>query len=124
MSKIFISIFISCISLYAVNWLDYDEASLLQEKSAKIIMIDVVRSGCHYCTDMELEVFQDAKMTKYLKERFILVKINLDEDTIPSYIDPVFTPSFYFINKDKEVINQINGSWNIQDFKDLTKDIK
>lgn len=124
MSKIFISIFISCISLYAVNWLDYDEASLLQEKSAKIIMIDVVRSGCHYCTDMELEVFQDVKMTRYLKERFILVKINLDEDTIPSYIDPVFTPSFYFINKDKEVINQINGSWNIQDFKDLTKDIK
>lgn len=124
MSKILFSILLTCVSLYAVDWLSYDEARLIQEKNHKVIMIDVVRSSCHYCSDMEMEVFDDAQMTRYLSERFILVKVNLDNDIMPLSINPAFTPSFYFINTNEELIKKINGAWNIEDFKDLTKGIK
>lgn len=124
LSKVFISIFLSCISLYGVDWLTYDEARLLQEKNHKIIMIDAVRSSCHYCSDMDAEVFEDAQMMQYLEARFILVKVNLDNDSMPLSINPAFTPSFSFIDKHEKIIKTINGAWNIEDFKFLTKDIK
>ena len=122
--KIFAIIFLSCVSLYAVEWLSYGEAKLLQEQNKKVIMIDVVRSSCHYCSDMETEVFDNVKMARYLNERFLLVKVNLDKDIMPLSIKPAFTPSFYFIDKNENVIKTINGAWNIEDFKSLTKDIK
>jgi thioredoxin-related protein len=111
-------------SLYAIEWLSYEEGLKLQEKSGKIVMIDIVRSECHFCNEMEVEVFNNKEMIKYLGERFIAVKINLDKDTLPLGIKIHFTPSFFFIDKEQKIVKKIPGAWNIQDFKDLTKGIK
>lgn len=124
MSKIFLSLLLSFVPLFSVDWLSYADAKRMQKNNNKIIMIDAVRSECHYCSDMELEVFEDTEMIKYLNERFILVQVNLDDDSMPLDIKPVFTPSFYFINKNKKLIKTINGSWNIRDFKSITRNIK
>ena len=87
-------------------------------------MIDVVRSGCGYCEDMDRVVFQDKEMSIWLDEHFISVKINLDEEKLPLGIKVNFTPTFYFVNADSKIVKTVPGSWNIQDFKDLTKGIK
>lgn len=124
MNKIILIILSGFVSLFALEFHTYDEALKLQKESGKIIMLDVVRSDCHYCIKMKKEVFDDEKMSKWLEERFIPVKLNLDFDDLPLGIKVYFTPSFFFIDVNHKIIKKIPGSWNIQDFKDLTKNIK
>ena len=73
---------------------------------------------------METQDFDDLYMEEWLEERFIMVRMNLYTETLPLGIKPIVTPSFYFINNKQEIVKNINGSWNIQDFKDLTENIK
>lgn len=124
MNRLVFIILIGVSSLFAVEFHSYEDALQLQKKTEKIIMIDVVRSGCHYCEDMDKKVFQNAAMAKWLEERFIVVKMNLDKEKLPLGMKVDFTPTFYFINAEKKIVKKIPGSWNIEDFKDLTKGIK
>ncbi len=87
-------------------------------------MLDIVRTGCHYCTDMEKKVFDDKEMSKWIEERFIPVKLNKSVETLPLGLKVMFTPTFYFVDKEGKILKRVPGSWNIQDFKDLTEKIK
>lgn len=112
------------LNLEAVEWKTYEEALLLQKQNKKPIMIDIMRTDCHYCSDMERDVFNDTNMQKWLDKRFIPVKINLDNDTPPLGIKVTFTPSFFFVDVNGEIIKKIPGAWDIKDFKSMTKDLK
>lgn len=112
------------LSLSAMDWKSYNDALVLQEKNSKIIMLDVVRTHCQYCIKMDREVFRDKDMSKWVSERFIPVKINLDENEMPLDVEVGMTPTFYFLDKEKKLLKVIPGSWNMEDFKDLTKNIK
>lgn len=124
MNKFIFILALSISSLFAVEFYSYKEAVELQKQNKKIIMIEVVKTGCHYCEDMERDVFKNKEMSEWLKERFIPVRINLNEEALPLGIKVQFTPTFYFVDEDKKILKTIPGSWNIQDFKDLTKGIK
>jgi thioredoxin-related protein len=123
-NKIVLILVSGFVSLFALEFLSYEEARELQKESGKIIMIDVVRSDCHYCTDMQKNVFENKEMSVWLEKRFIPVKVNLDIDTLPLGLKVSFTPTFFFVDKDEKVVKKIPGAWSIQDFKDLTKNIK
>lgn len=124
MKKAIILFILSFITLYGADWYDYENAVKLQEKSSKPIMIDIIRTDCRYCIEMDRNVFEDKEMSKWIEERFIPVKINLDIDDIPLGIKASMTPSFYFIDKNQTIIKTIPGSWNIENFKLLIKEIK
>ena len=87
-------------------------------------MIDVIRTDCHYCEDMDKDVFQNNEMSEWLENRFIPVKLNLKNDKLPLGIQVHFTPTFFFVDTNGKIVKKIPGSWNIEDFKDLTKGIK
>lgn len=124
MNKIFLIFISGFLSLYALDFHSYEEGLKLQKKSNKIIMIDIVRSNCHYCKDMDKKVFDNKEMTKWIESRFIPVKLNLDFDKLPLGINVYFTPTFFFVDKNHKIVKKIPGSWGIQDFKDLTENIK
>ena len=124
MNKLVLILVLSISSLFAVEFYSYEDALKMQKHSKKIMMIDVVKTGCHYCEDMDRNVFKNKNMSKWLEDRFIAVKINLDSGKLPLGIKVNFTPTFYFVDEDKKILKTIPGSWNIQDFKDLTKGIK
>ncbi len=124
MNKILLVGLVSISSLFGLEFHTYKEGVEIQSENKKIIMIDVVRTDCHYCENMEMEVFEDEKMGKWIEERFIPVQVNLDEERLPLGLKVNFTPSFFFVNVKGEVVKKIPGSWNIKDFKDLTKGIK
>ncbi len=122
--KVFFLLLILSVSLYSIEWVSYDKAKVLQKKNHKPIMLDVMRDTCHYCKKMDKEVFDNKEMAQWLQERFILVQINLDEDLMPIDEEVTFTPTFYFLDENGKILKKIPGSWNIQDFKDLTRKIK
>jgi len=124
MIKVLIILQFCMVELFALHWLSYAEALDMQQKNSKIIMIDVVRTHCKYCIKMDKDVFEDEKFSHWIEERFLPVKINLDKQQLPFEIEVKMTPSFYFFDSGKNLIKMIPGSWNISDFKDLTKNIK
>ena len=124
MNKIILVLLLGISSLWAVNFYSYEQALKIQKQNKKIIMIKIVRNNCHYCEDMQVEVCENPKMSKWLQEHFIIVKVNLDKEKAPLNIKVPFTPSFYFVNDKQEIVKKIPGAWNIEDFKDLTKGIK
>ena len=124
MNKILLSLVLSMSCVMALEFHSFEEAQALQKKSGKIIMIDIIRTNCHYCEDMQKDVFDNKEMSKWLEKRFIPVQINLDKDKMPIDVKVHFTPMFYFLDKEKKIIKKIPGAWNIEDFKDLTKGIK
>lgn len=124
MIKIVVLPFLVTVSLCATQWKSYDAALIEQKSSHKPIMIDVVRTNCHYCINMEKAVFEDTKMSEWIEERFIPVKINMDNDKLPLGLSVSFTPTFYFVDEKHNILKKIPGSWNIEDFKDLTRSIK
>ena len=78
MNKYILLFFMTCTFLNALEWKSYEEALELQKQNKKMIMIDVVRTNCHYCESMEKDVFDDKMMGKWIEERFIPVKLNLN----------------------------------------------
>jgi len=123
-NKIIILMLLSIVSLWGLEFHSYEEALKIQKKTKKIIMIDVMRTDCHYCIKMKKEVFDDPEMSTWLQKRFIPVELNLDFDDLPLGIHVYFTPTFFFVDENQKIVKKIPGSWDIQDFKDLTINIK
>lgn len=111
MSKIVFLILISSFTLFAFEWKTYQSAQIEQQKTNKLIMIDVVRTGCHYCTDMEKDVFEDKEMAEWIENRFIPVKMNLD-DELPLDLKVSITPTFFFIDKNEKVVKK--SAWFLE----------
>jgi thioredoxin-related protein len=124
MNKI-LALCIAAVALFAegVEWRTWETGLAEAETSGKVIMIDVVRNNCHYCVDMDREVFSDAIMADYIEARFVPVKVNLSHDAMPLALEVPMTPSFYFVTSGKEVVKMIPGSWNQEDFKSLLEGV-
>jgi thioredoxin-related protein len=106
-----------------VTWLKWDEALLATRSTGKIIMIDAVRDGCHFCVDMDNEVFEDAQMAAYIERCFIPVKVNLSHNAMPLDLTVPMTPSFYFIEGGTKLVKMIPGSWNKEDFRSFLEEM-
>lgn len=122
-----IVILLLAIELFAaqgVEWRTWKDASALAKKNHKIIMVEAVRNGCHYCEDMQRNVFDDPKMKEEIQKRFIPVKINLSCQKMPLNIDVDMTPTFYFISENNKILKSVPGSWNQEDFKSLLEEVK
>ena len=112
------------LSLYGAEFHSYEDSLKIQKQSHKIIILDVMRSDCHFCIKMQKEVFANKEMMQWLEDRFILCEINLDFDELPLGLKVHFTPTFFFVDENSKILKTIPGSWNIEDFKDLTRKIK
>lgn len=114
------------LSLFAqgTEWKSWNEARTLAKKNHKIIMLETVRDGCHYCEEMEHAVFEDPAMAALIQKRFIPVKIVINRQTVPLGIEVSMTPTFYFINGEQKVIKTVPGSWNREDFKTILGEVK
>ena len=117
-------VLLSVVSAWGLEFHTYKEALQLQKSNGKIIMIDVIRTGCHYCEKMNKAVLQEKNMSRYLEEKFNVVQLNLDHDKLLSGMHIDFTPTFYFLDKNQKIIKRVPGSWNLEDFKWIVERIK
>jgi thioredoxin-related protein len=124
-ATVMISVMLSS-SLFAegVQWRSWEAGIKEAKASNKMVMIDAVRRGCHYCEDMEAAVFKDAVMAAYIEKRFVPVKIDLSEEAMPLDLDVSMTPTFFFISKESKLIKTVPGSWDQEDFRSFLDSVK
>lgn len=123
MKKIAISLVFCVNSLFSTEFYTYKEALQIQKINSKVIMIDVFREHCRYCALMD-KLFEDKEFGRWINDRFIPIKMNIEHNDIGLKLSMTMTPSFYFLDKNQKIIKVIPGSWSKEDFMDLTKNIK
>ena len=119
MSRLFLLLLLGACAAQAegVAWRSWDAGLEEARQSGKMVMIDAVRDGCHYCDDMEAAVFRDAEMAADLERCVVPVKVNLTHTQMPLDLSVPMTPSFFFIEGGTRLVKMIPGSWNREDFR-------
>jgi thioredoxin-related protein len=95
------------------------------KKHNKPILIKATSKNCYFCKKMDKEVFEDKDVQQFIGKNFIFVEVDVDRFLLPFGLQQHYkkiTPSFFVIDKNKQLINSISGSWNKQDFINFLKE--
>jgi thioredoxin-related protein len=117
----FIFLFTSNLLAENISKNNYDENKILKEakKLDKNILVFVTRDGCRFCEIMRKKVFSKTDVKNIMDNNFILLEVNIDHALLPFGLSKDFqgmTPTFYFISKNKKILNRYLGAWRKKDF--------
>ena len=60
---------------------DYEQGMAYAKSVGKPVMIDFTGHGCVNCRKMELAVWRDPKVTDYIKNKYVLISLYVDDKT-------------------------------------------
>ncbi len=97
----------------------FSDAVKEAKKEHKIILLEIYGTDCHFCKKMENEVFTKESVVKEIKDNFILLKVNGDEEKIPLGITKQMTPMHVFITETEDIKYMTFGFLEEKDFLEL-----
>jgi len=89
----------------------------------KLVLVMLSQKGCPGCEHMESVVFEDKDVNKYLKEKYVVVHVDVYEEGAPDGLDFFATPTFYFLDEDENVLKRLNGGENAKEFFRTLKEV-
>ncbi len=92
-------------------WLNSYEAGLEKAKQEnKPVLLYFWATWCKFCRKLNTEVFPDPEVNSLLRERFVLVAINIDQNKeIPQKYGVQYPPAEIFVDADGNVITKVMG---------------
>jgi len=63
-----------------LKWLSFEEAKVAAAKQKKTILLDVYTDWCKWCKKMDADTYGNPKVMEYLGKKFIIAKLNPEED--------------------------------------------
>ena len=80
MKKIFLTAVFVLTALLAnaqeVNWISFEEALALNEKSPKPILVDLYTDWCGWCKKMDATTYKNDVIVKYINDNYYAVKMD------------------------------------------------
>lgn len=112
-------------TLLALEWAkDFDTAMNTAKKEHKNIMVMIEGKHCGWCTKMKERTLGDASIEKRL-EKYVVVKVmREDSDTMAKLPAVNGVPTIFFMKENKDVLEDIVGYFNVQDFTSYMNDIE
>jgi len=112
-------------SLLALDWVkDIDTALTLAKKENKNIMVMVEGEHCRWCKKMKGRTLSDENVEKRLKN-FVIVKVMREDENAMKHLPEVKgVPTIFFMKSDKELIEDILGYFNVEDFMSYIGDVE
>ncbi len=107
-----------------IHYEGFEKALEKAKKEHKIIMLKVMSKDCHFCRKMDREVMIEQEVVEALQKDFVSVSIDISTTTLPLGLKTELTPSFIFIDEDSQVLMNIPGSWDKNDFLEILKEAK
>ncbi len=99
---------------------DYSDALEMAKREEKPLLIYLFMLNCKTCDYMDREVFSNEKVSTYLHENYIVVKLYTNERGLPPELRVEMSPVFHFLNSQNgEMIESIIGGRNAQKFLKL-----
>lgn len=113
-------------------WKSFNEGFAEAKKQNKKMLIDVYTDWCSWCKKMDSQTYADKTVAKYLKERYVLVKLNAESAKKLFYKDKEYTerefsaafgisgyPATLFLKSDGEAITIYPGFADAKRFLDV-----
>ena len=125
MKKIIVSILLLSGALFALDWVkDFDSAMSQAKKEHKNIMVMVEGEHCRWCTKMKGRTLSDDVVEKRLK-KFVIVKVMREDTNVMAKLPSVKgVPTIFFMKENKEVLEEIIGYFNVEDFISYIDDVE
>lgn len=107
------------------NSFDEDKLIAQAKKENKNLIIYATSKTCYFCKKMDREVLSLEEVQKRMNKSFLFVEVDVDEVNLPFGLNEHFkkiTPTFFFVNKNKELLNSYPGSWIKKDWFTILKE--
>lgn len=89
---------------------NYEDGRAAAAEQDKPVLVYFWAVWCKFCTTMHEEVYPDPEISKILKEDFVLVAVDLDENKIDARRFGVqYPPYLIFLNSKGEIITRVPG---------------
>ncbi|MFT6383986.1 MAG: thiol:disulfide interchange protein DsbD [Bacteroidia bacterium] len=83
------------------GYFDYDQGMEVARQIGKPVFVDFTGHGCVNCREMEVRVWSDPAVLKYLKEEYVVVSLYVDDKTI------LLSEDEQFYNRDGKLIKNL-----------------
>ena len=105
-----------------VAWLAFDAAAAKAKSENKHMIVDVYTTWCGWCRGMEKQTYDDPEVSAYLKQNFVMVKVNgesssklhwqgkeLTEREFARAVGVTGYPATYFMKPNAEMLGGVSG---------------
>lgn len=117
--------FIASCALAQINWApSYDSALSTAKKEHKNVMLMFSKHECPACDYMENVVFQESSIADVINKDFIPLHIDIHTDKVPSGLEYIGTPTFYFLSPTGAKLKRQDGAENVTNFMEILNSIK
>lgn len=107
-----------------LNWLGYETARQKSFESQRPLFIFFTTPWCYQCTEMKRKVFQNRDIAPILKERFLLVEVDLSHTTrLKDDFHVYVTPTSLFLDSHGKPITTVRGFIPANQFRTLLRSI-
>ncbi len=93
------------------------------KEEKKLLLIEISKQNCIYCKALDREVFQNPKNLKEIKKEYVILRLQREKDSIPSFLKVKFYPTTYILNPKGSIIDEIPGYIKSKDFIDFIKEV-
>ncbi len=76
-------------------WHSFDEGLDKALRENKPVLVDVYTEWCGWCKVMDNKTYGDAGVSRYLRERFVLVKLNPETDGVLTYKGTTYQAAYF-----------------------------
>jgi thioredoxin-related protein len=105
-----------------LEWLAFDAATQKANSQNKHMIVDVYTTWCGWCRIMEKQTYGDPEVSAYLKQNFVLVKVNgesaskmhwqgkeLTEREFARAVGVTGYPATYFLKPNADMLGGVSG---------------
>jgi thioredoxin-related protein len=74
-----------------LTWLSFNDGLATAKKSKKKVLVDVYTDWCGWCKKMDASTYADGEIMMYLKENYVVVKLNAESTKKLTYNTTSYT---------------------------------
>ena len=112
-----------------LEWLAFDAATAQAQTENKHLIVDVYAPWCGWCRVMERDTYSNPEVTAYLRQNFVLAKVNgessaklhwqgreLTEHQFARAVGVTGYPATYFLKPNADMLGGVSGYIQTPDF--------
>jgi uncharacterized protein YyaL (SSP411 family) len=112
-----------------LEWLAFDAATAKAQSQNKHVIVDIYTTWCGWCKVMERDTYGDSEVAAYLRDNFVLAKVNgesssklhwqgreLTEHQFARAVGVTGYPATYFLKPNADLLGGVGGYIRSPDF--------
>lgn len=126
MKKFLLSFIFLAVSLFAqpLHFTDIFDAYDVAKEQNKPVFIMLSKKECPGCKQMHNVVFKDEALSSYINKNFVMVEIDVYDESVPDELKYFATPTLYFLDKNEKILKRINGGQKAPELLKTLKEVK